>query len=124
MYNSIRLKYAAVSRTAKKRFEKLRVSTIVVAGTYRSPRNGEHHFPYGEAEMKALVAHELHVLRRAIQHGLGILHFESEGVSDSNAMLVELGKIKPALLIVDIDLPPFGAAQAIRTARGFDNSNE
>ena len=74
--------------------------------------------------MKALVAHELHVLRRAIQHGLGILHFESEGVSDSNAMLVELGKIKPALLIVDIDLPPFGAAQAIRSARGFDNGNE
>jgi len=72
---------------------------------------------------KALVAHGASVMCRAIQHGLGTLHFESEGVADANAMLVVLGKIKPALLVIDVDLPPFGAAQAIRSARGFDNGN-
>ncbi len=73
---------------------------------------------------KALVAHELPIICRAIQHGLGILYFEAERVTDANAMLAALGKLKPALLVIDADLPPFGGVEAIRSVCGFDSGSK
>lgn len=73
---------------------------------------------------KALVAHGLQIPRGAILYGLTALFFESEGVADGNAMLAVLGRMKPDMLVIDAELPPFGAVEAIRSARGFDSGDK
>ena len=69
----------------------------------------------------ALIAHELRVFRGAMQLSLHQFGFETCEATDQNSMFVLLAKQKPQLLLIDSKFPPFGAAEAIRAARGFDS---
>ena len=72
---------------------------------------------------KALVAHDLQIPRGAIQHALRMFGFECDTVVDYDALDILLRKMTPTLLVVDIDFPPSGAAQAIRAVRGFNSGD-
>jgi DNA-binding response OmpR family regulator len=80
--------------------------------------------PWRRDMKKALVAHGSQILRGAIQHALEVLHFETKGAADENAMLAWLGTFQPELLVIDEGLPQFGAMRAIVSARSFDNGGK
>ena len=72
---------------------------------------------------KALVAHDLQIPRGAIQHALRMFGFECDTVVDYDALDILLRKMTPALLVIDIDLPPSGAVSAVRAVRGFNSGD-
>ena len=71
---------------------------------------------------KALVAYDANIFRGAIQQALTTHGFEAYGVSDQNALLALHAQLHPALVVVSDLLKPFGAVEAIRAVRGFDNA--
>ncbi len=72
---------------------------------------------------RALVAHVSPLMCGAMLGALRNLYFETAAVTNSNALLARLGEQKPELLVIDSELPPFGAVQAIRSVRSFDNGD-
>lgn len=69
----------------------------------------------------ALVAYDARIFRGAIQQALTAHGFEAYGVSDQDALLALHAQRHPALVVIGEHLKPFGAIEAIRAVRGFDN---